>query len=234
MRYKAFIALSLLAAVLLGASWESIAAPSGGTRLPAKYSVELGYEYNMMFKRRLDRSYGDLKTQDNFYTASFGVTDWLSLDGKIGMGDVIEKGGSHLPKLEYNTGFAGGYGLRVRVFEDRRYGVRVIAGFQHISVHPQDRSAGNDKYESFLDDWQVSGLAAWDFKHFTVYAGIKGSDCEIVYKINKDDKKRRPSDSHIGLITGAEIYIFDRKARLGVEGRFFDEAAVSASASLIF
>lgn len=210
------------------------AAPSNGTRLPPRMKVELGYEYNVLFKRPLDRSYGDLRSRNHFYTASFGALDWLSLDGKIGIGDVMQKGGEHLPKLEYDTGFAGGYGFRVKAFDYRRWELRAIVGFQHISVHPQDRSAGGDKYESFLDDWQISGLVAKDFKYVTVYVGMKGSDCEIVYKLNKHDKKRRFSERHIGLINGLEVYMFDNKARINAEARFFDETAFSTSVSYLF
>lgn len=214
-----------------GVTW---AAPSNGTRFPAKGMVELGYEYDVMFKRPLARSYGDLNNQSHFYTATFGVSDWLSLDGKIGLGYVTQKGGNHLPTLEYNTGFAGGYGFRIKAFDYSKLGLRIILGAQHISVHPHDRSIDNDKYESFLDDWQISGLAAKDFKFLTVYTGIKGSDCEIVYKLNKQDKKRRFSEQHIGLITGLELYLFDNKARVNAEARFFDETAFSTSVSYLF
>lgn len=85
----------------------SFAAPSNGSRLPPKGKAEMGYEYNTVFKRPLDRSYGNLKTGCHFFTASAGIFDWLSLDGKIGIGDVGVKGGAHLPKLEFDTGFAG-------------------------------------------------------------------------------------------------------------------------------
>ncbi|MFA5146937.1 MAG: hypothetical protein WC515_06175 [Candidatus Omnitrophota bacterium] len=228
------LALSLSAAVSLSPVSGSYAASSNGTRLPPGHDVELGYEFNMIFDRPLDRSYGTLRSRNHFYTVSFGVADWLSLDGKIGIGDATETGSSHLPKLEFDTGFAGGYGFRFKVFDSEKYHIRVIAGFQHISVHPQDRSAGDDKYESFLDDWQVSGLIAGDIEFVTLYAGIKGSDCEMVYKVNGHDKKRRYSEDHVGLISGAEIYLFDGKARLSVEGRFFDETALSVSSSYLF
>lgn len=233
MRTKTLIML-LLTTILFEPAAELRAAPSNGTRLPPKGGVELGYEYNTIFKRRLARSYGDLTSQNHFYTASFGAFDWLSLDGKIGVGDVTQEGASALPTLEYNTGFAGGYGFRIEVFEERRYGVRLLAGFQHISVHPQDRSADDDKYESFLDDWQGSALVAKDFKFLTVYAGLKGSDCEIVYKVNKHDKSRRFSENHIGFLSGLELYLFGNKAHLSVEGRFFDETALSTSVSYLF
>ncbi len=209
------------------------AAPSNGARFPPNGKIESGYEYNTIFERPLARSFGDLESQNNFYTLSFGVFDWLVVDGKAGIGDIIESDGK-LPKLKYNTGFAGGYGFRVRVFANEEWGLRAILGGQHISVHSQDRSIDNDKYEAFLDDWQISALIAKDFKYLTLYTGMKGSDCQIVYKLNKHDKKRVSSGSHVGLITGAELYLFDGKARIGAEGRFFDETALSASASWLF
>lgn len=228
------IKISILCAALsigfLDGLW---AAPSNGTRFPPKGKIESGYEYNAMFERPLRRSFGDLKTQNNFYTLSLGVFDWLSVDGKVGLGDVTEKDGK-LPTLEYNTGFAGGYGFRMRVFTNELWGLRAILGGQHICVHPQVRSIDNDKYEAILDDWQGSAIIAKDFKFSAIYIGISGSDCQIIYKLNKHDKKRVSSDSYIGLITGAELYLFDGKTRISAEGRFFSETALSTSASWLF
>lgn len=232
--YKKIAKISILCVALSIGFLEGLyAAPSNGTRFPPKGKIESGYQYNVMFERPLSRSFGDLKTQNNFYTLSFGVFDWLSVDGEAGLGDTIEKGGK-LPTLEYNTGFAGGYGFRMRVFKNDQWGLRAILGGQHICVHPQVRSIDNDKYEAILDDWQVSAIIAKDFKFITVYTGIKGSDCQIIYKLNKHDRKRVSSDSYIGLIIGAELYLFDGKARINIEGRFFDETALSTSVSWLF
>jgi len=209
------------------------AAPSNGTRFPPKWKIEAGYEYNNMFKRSLCRAFGNLTTQDHFGTLSLGIFDWLSLDGKAGLGDVTEKSGK-LPSLEYNTGFAGGYGFRMRVYKNEKMGLRAILGGQHICVHPKVRNINSDKYEAILDDWQASAIVAKDFKFNTVYAGISGSDCEIIYRLNGQNKKRVSSDSYIGLITGMEMYLFDGKARIDIEGRFFSETALSTSASWLF
>ncbi|MBN2453291.1 MAG: hypothetical protein JXB40_03410 [Candidatus Omnitrophica bacterium] len=235
---RSISAAILCGALVMGPLEMLSAAPSNGTHFPERGRIESGYGYNAMFKRPLSHSFGDLSTYDQFYMLTFGVYDWLAVDGQAGLGGITEKNGK-LPTLEYNTGFAGGYGFRVKAFENKRWGARIIWGFQHISVHPCDRSINDDKYESFLDDWQLSAVAAKDFyrsgsRVLTAYAGIKGSDCEIVYKLNKHDKKRVSSDRHIGLITGLDIYIFGNKARVGVEGRFFDETALSASASYLF
>jgi len=210
------------------------AAPSGGTRLLERGKIETGYEYNNMFERTLARSYGDLSTADNFFTLSVGVFDWLTLDGKIGVGDERLKGGIHLPKLQLPTGFAGGYGFRVRFFEHAGTGVRIIAGAQHICVHPQARSIDDDKYGTILDDWQVSGLAAKKFKYLTPYIGMKLSDCQFIYTINKHDRKRIYSRNHIGFVFGSDFWILEKKIRVNVEARLFDENAFSTAVAYTF
>ena len=230
---QTYIVILALIVFLLSAK-VSFAAPSNGTKLPTKKRLEVGYEYSLMYKRPLDRSYGNLRAQSNFYTVSYGIFDWLCLDAKIGLGNVRQKGGIHLPKLEYRTGFAGGYGIRIRAFNHAKSGVSVILGAQHISIHPQDRSIDDDKYECFLDDWQISGIMSKRFKYITPYAGMKVSDCEIVYNINKHDKKRRYSKSHIGLICGADILLFEDKLRINLETRFIDETGLSTAIAYLF
>jgi len=210
------------------------AAPSNGPWLLDRGKIEAGYEYNNMFKRALDRSYGNLSTSDNFFVLSVGVFDWLTLDGKIGVGDEGLKGGIHLPKLDSSTGFAGGYGFRVRFFEHAGTGVRIVAGAQHICVHPRDRSINDDKYATILDDWQVSGLVAKKFKYLTPYAGMKLSDCQFIYTINKHDRERRYSLDHIGFVFGSDFWILKDKMRINVEARFFDENAFSTAVAYTF
>jgi len=234
MRRKFLTAFLLCVCVCILQPEESRGAPSNGTRIPPGGRAEAGYEYSVIYKRPLKYSYGNLASQNHFYVVSLGLFGWLSLDGKIGIGDMTLKASSHLPKLEFNTGFAGGYGFRIKAYEKKEWDLKAILGFQHISVHPEERSAGNDKYETFLDDWQVSGLVSKKFKFLTPYVGMKGSDCEMVYKINKHDKKRRFSEYHIGLITGLDFYFFEDKLRANVEGRFFDETALSTSITYLF
>jgi len=224
----------VIALILCADHGVSLAASSNGTRFPAQGRIEAGYEYLNMFRRPLGRSYGVLKTRDHFFTLSVGVFDWLSVDGKIGMGDQTATGGAHLPKLEFNDGFAGGYGLRIKVFEHEPSRLKLIFGAQHISVHPCDRSINGDKYETFLDDWQVSGVASSRFKALNPYVGMKLSDCEFVYKINKHDKKRRYSKYHLGFIVGTDLFFFEDRIRINLEGRFFDETALSTGIAYLF
>lgn len=224
----------LAIALCIGFPQISRATPSNGTRFPPTRNVEFGYEYNMMFKKALNHSHGDLDNQDNFFTASFGAFDWLVLDGKIGLGSVSLKDSVNIPKLDFNAGFAGGYGFRIMAFEHKKLGVRLILGGQHISVHPPARSVNNDKYTSCFDDWQGTAIVAKDFRRFTLYAGAKGSDGQLVYKINNENMKRIYSKNHLGLVTGFEAYLLENKLKIGAEGRFFDETAFSATVSYLF
>ncbi|MDD5427717.1 MAG: hypothetical protein PHI58_00575 [Candidatus Omnitrophica bacterium] len=231
---KPAVAALLVTALAIGFPQTSQAIPSNGTRFPPAREVEFGYEYNAMFKRTLNNSHGEVRNQDQFYTVSFGAFDWLALDGKIGMGDVGLKNSANIPKLDFNAGFAGGYGFRIRAFEHKKLGVRLILGAQHISVHPPERSIDDEKFRSCFDDWQGTGIVAKDFRQFTVYAGMKVSDGQLVYTINKDNQKRLYSENHVGMVTGLEVYLFDNKLRIGAEGRFFDETAFSTTASYLF
>ncbi|MDD4956316.1 MAG: hypothetical protein PHH49_05920 [Candidatus Omnitrophica bacterium] len=210
------------------------ACPSNGSHLVPKGRAEAGIEYNIMYRRDIERSYGELRTQDLFYTVSLGIFDWLALDGKIGIGDIRHRNSPVLPDLEYRTAFAGGYGFRAELFRHRPSGIRIIGGAQHISVHPQDTTNGNNKYESFLDDWQVSALVVKDLRYASLYAGGKLSDCEIVYKTNKHDKKRRFSEDHVGFIGGMDICLPGDRLRLNAELRLFDETAFSTGISYSF
>ena len=226
------IIISLI--LIVAFSSKLYAAPSNGTRFPGKKEFEVGYEFNSLQKRTLDRSYGNLSSTNNFVTVSFGLTDWLALDSKIGLGDVTQKGGIHLPKIEYDTSFAGGYGFRIKLFDDIKTGFRAIVGGQHISVHPKDRSVDDDKFESFLDDWQVSTVVTKKLGILNPYVGVKLSDCEIVYKINKNNRKRRFSENHVGFLFGSDIYLLKDKLRINVEARFFDETAFSTAVAYLF
>jgi len=227
-RHVQAIWILVVLTVLFAIPKETHATSTGGPTLPRQGGVEVGYEYDAMFNRRLEKPYGTLKTYDNFFTISVGFFDWVCFDGKIGVGSVTHTGSKYTPKLEYNSSFAGGYGLRIKVLDHDKTGIRVIAGAHHISVHPQDRWIGTDKYEACLDDWQGSVLAAKDFKYATPYVGIKGSDGEIVYILNYHLQKRRYSQNHVGLVCGSDFLLFNKSVKINVEGRFFDETAMSA------
>jgi len=215
----AIICLALTASPLL-------AAPTDGTNIPYKGKYITGYQNNSIFKHDLANPYGSIKSFQNYYTLSYGVCDWLTLDGKIGFGNVVESGGVN-PKVEHNDGFAGGYGFRLRVLDDPKNKVRVVTGFQHTSTHPVDRDLNGDKRHAIYEDWQVSLVSSKDIGIVTPFAGAKLSYGNLIQETNDIDRKNRPPKYYAGAIIGVSVKV-TKNTYLSVEGHFIDETSLSS------
>lgn len=205
-------------------SFKTYASPAYGTKMPGKNKVTTGYQNNIIFKHDLSNSYGNVRTVQNFYELSFGVYDWFSVDGKVGMGNLRTKGGVH-PTVQHNYGFAGGYGVRFRFLNDIKNKVRVVGGFQHISIHPPSKNVNGDKREAIYEDWQASLLSSKDIGIFTPYAGAKFSYGNLIQRTNNIDRKNRPPLYYGGVIVGCHVNI-SKDVYVTVESHFIDETSL--------
>ncbi len=217
----------LIAAILFTA-YSLFAAPTDGTNIPYKGGYITGYQNNSIFKHDLVKSYGNVRSFQNYYTLSYGVFNWLTLDGKIGFGNVREKGGVH-PTVQHSNGFAGGYGFRLRVIDDAANKVRVVTGFQHTSTHPANRYVNGDKRMAIYEDWQVSLVSSKDIGIFTPFAGGKVSYGNLIQKTNDIDRKNRSPRYYGGAVIGCDIKM-TLNTYISVEGHFIDETSLSAGA----
>jgi len=211
--------------ILLLESFRIYAAPTDGTNIPYKGRYVTGYQSNIIFKHDLSNSYGNVRSAQNYYTISYGVFDWLALDGKIGFGNLREKGGVH-PKVAHNYGFAGGYGFRLRVLDDIKNKIRIVTGFQHTSTHPASRNLNGDKREAIYEDWQVSLVSSKDIGIITAFAGAKLSYGNLIQKTNEIDRKNRPPAYYAGVVLGCDIKLM-KDLYVGVEGHFIDETSLN-------
>ena len=209
----------------------SFAAPCYGTRMPVKNKFIAGLQNYTIFKRYLENSMGKVRSVQYFFQLSYGVLNWLSIDLKIGPGN-IKQNPPGSAELHYPTNFAGGYGLRVKLLDGEK--VKSVLGFQHISVHPKSIHLGNDKNQAILDDWQFSLLASYGFKKFTPYIGTRWSRVDYIHW-NAGDRKRVMSDltKSVGLICGADI-AFNKETWLNIEGQFLDSEALAVSLNFSF
>ena len=192
----------------------------------------MGYQVNVVLKHELNGSHGKIETDQHYLDLSYGVLDWFVFDGKAGIGDTVKEGGD-LPKIDYGYSFAGGYGFRMRFYDSPDSGVRLVGGFHHISVHPQDKTVDGRRYESFLDDWQLDLLCSKQLGKFTPYAGGKGSVFEHVYRVDKGDRRRVSPRYNGGVIAGFDVKVKD-DVTVNVEGRFIDENAISGGVYYTF
>lgn len=199
--------------------------------MPGRNKFFASFQSHSIFKRYLEDSYGKIRSQQQFFGLSYGLLDWLSIDLKAGSGNVKQHpGGSD--EVDYTTNFAGGYGFRVKFFNQQN--IKAVLGFQHISVHPKSTHLGNLKNRAILDDWQWSILASYNFKRITPYLGTRWSRIDYIHWI-LDQRKRWMSDAtkSFGLICGLDIFL-TKNFWINLEGSAFDSEAFAFSFNYSF
>lgn len=228
---KRWLVIIWVSGIGLGWAITAAAAPAYGTRLPEKFHLVVGGQTHAVLNRDLEDAHGEMSSLQHFLLLSFGVTDWLSLDLKGGAGD-IEPDPDNGNKIQYPAFVGGGYGFRVRLYNEER--IKAVFGFQHISIHPYSVFIGNTKNKAVLDDWQFSLLGSYDLKWFTPYLGAKWSRMDYIHWV-EDFRKRKQSDSNdiTGLVTGMDIP-FGKRIWVNVEGQFLDSQAVAVSVNYQF
>lgn len=191
----------------------------------------MGAQTHNILKRYLEDEYGRMRSLQHFLLVSYGVLDWFSLDLKGGAGNIKQHPvGSD--EVDYPSAFAGGYGFRIKFYDNRK--IRMVLGFQHISVHPKEIKLGPTEYSGVLDDWQWSLLASRNLGKVTPYLGAKFSRTDYIHWIG-DDRKRKQSDltKELGLVLGCDFDI-NQRAWVNLEGQLFDIEAVALSFNFSF
>ncbi len=215
---KIFILLGLCMVLAKPAA----AAPCYGTTMPGENSWFTGVEHYQIFQHHLASVWGNIASNQNFLLLSYGIFDWLSLDLKGGEGNLKDYPQDR-PDVRYAAGFAGGYGLRLKLYDENN--LCAVLGFQHISAHPYSAHAQNLHQRGILDDWQASILAGYRIKIFAPYAGVKWSRPDYIHWVDTT-RHRHPAavDRRIGLFAGSDIFFTD-SLWLNAEYQFVDGAA---------
>jgi hypothetical protein len=218
----------ILAVIMFGQSNCSpvFAAPCYGTGMPNKDKASIGLQENAAYKKTLKADYGQIDSQQTFFLLSWGFAYWFCFDGKIGMGDLKyhPRAGQN---IYYKKGFAGGYGFRVKAYDQEKN--RVVFGFQHISVHPFANRVDDIRHKAIFDDWQFSFLVSHDFSKITPYIGIKAERADYLRWINKSQARNRGyMGKSAGLVLGFDLPV-SKKVCFNIEGQFFNGKAGSAA-----
>ncbi|MBF0485597.1 MAG: hypothetical protein HQL16_03680 [Candidatus Omnitrophica bacterium] len=210
----------------------AFAAPAYGTKMPKAKEAFWGIGEYTIFFRTLNKDHGELKSQQEHILLSYGVTDWFSLDLKASLG-TIESDPYTGSKIKYDHPvWGGGYGFRVRLYENGP--VRVVSGFQHISIHPKTVKGNGEKNNAILDDWQASALVSYDLKKFTPYTGLRYGTTDYIHRINNDaDRVYSPESRRFDAVLGVDIPV-SRKAWINLEGAFGSGEALATSLNFHF
>jgi hypothetical protein len=207
------------------------ATPCYGTKMPQKKRIFMGLQAHSIFKRYLEDEYGKLRSLQHFLLLSYGVFDWLAIDLKGGAG-YIKQHPIGSDEVDYPTNFAGGYGFRLKVYDKQK--IKMVFGFQHISVHPKSIHLGNVKNKAILDDWQVCGLVSYVWGKFTSYLGTRWSRIDYIHWVG-EDRKRVMSDltKSVGLVLGFDLQL-TKNFWLNLEGSLFDSETAAISVNYSF
>ncbi len=211
--------------------YSAYSAPCYGTRSPEKGEFFGGFQSHSLFNRHLESEHGEVRSNQHFFQLSYGLYDWLSLDLKAGLGN-IKQHPFESDEIDYPSGFAGGYGFRVKFYDTEK--IKMVFGFQHISVHPEFIHLNGQKNKAILDDWQLSLLASYSFNRITPYGGIKWSRLDYIHWIG-DDRIRIMSDltENLGAVCGFDIPL-NKKVWINVEGQFVETEALAVSFNFEF
>ncbi len=207
------------------------AAPAYGTRMPEKNRLAAGLQYYTLLHRDLEYDSGTLRSQQEFLLLSYGVTDWLSVDLKGGVGNIRQRP-QDADTLRYPTFLGGGYGFRVRAFA--RGPFKAVCGFQHISIHPYSIDVGPFKHKAVLDDWQFSALGSYSLGRLTPYLGGRWSRADYIHWVDGvRNRVKSTAGKSLGLIAGMDIAVTPR-VWLNLEAQAFDSTAFAASVNYAF
>jgi hypothetical protein len=224
--------LVLLLLMFLGTTVIAMSAPAYGTKMPQKGEVFWGLQHYAILDRDLNKDHGSMQSQQDHVLLSYGVADWFTLDLKWTRGDIthIDQDGT---KIKYDHPvWGGGYGFRVRLYENGP--VKVVSGFQHISVHPRTVKRNGEKNNAILDDWQGSALVSYAFRKFTPYTGLRYGTTDYIHRLNNDaDRVYSPESRRMDAVLGADIPLTSR-VWVNVEGAFGGGKAVATSVNFKF
>jgi hypothetical protein len=200
--------------------------------MPGKHKLFAGVEYNFVIEREFQNNHGRVKNPDQFFMLSYGLCEWLSIDLKGGCGKIEFKD-SEVGDQDFSTSLAGAYGFRLRLWENKEKNLKLVTGFQHISVHPRHTHTSLGKYAVVVDEWQGSCLGSVRIKQFVPYLGFKYETYDLIRWIDSTHRKRYKSKGNWGPVLGTDFWI-NKNWKLNLECQLLGEKSASASLGFDF
>lgn len=206
------------------------AVPMKGPYFLKKGQIETGLEANLVLRRDIENITTNIQSAQFFYCIAYGIFDWLNIEGKYGSGD-IKNDQYNDQKFYYNYNWGGGYGLRIKAFEDDK--IKVILGCHHISIHPDpNKNTDNLTHRAILDETQFDTTLSLKGEKLSPYVGAKVSHTRLIRRINSERATLRAEENY-GFALGFD-YFFKKNVRFNLESRFIDEYALTTGITYIF
>ena len=177
------------------------------------------------------------------HSRGYGLTDWLSVYGKIG-GAFIEVDDPSIKKKKavdpstkhsFGANVLASLQVKARLLQHQRTGVEWDGSIQYVDM----RAGHKDKNEGRWHEWQFATSIAKAFGRVKPYVGAKLSIVDFSYKVREEGVLLRhdkyEEDSPLGLFVGTDVYLGQHEdVILNVETGYVDGADIAVSIGYLF
>ena len=212
------------------ASAEPVGSPSGVLR---KGQWLLGLGAGGVFGRIVKATASGASTNESVYNIQhvrgYGLTDWLSLYGKIGWASMIvsDAGVSN----DFGSNLLLGAQVKTRLWHHPRWNCEWDGSFQYLWIGaPHQRSHHQGRWQ----EYQVATSVAKSFGRITPYVGVKASLVNFSYKLRKNGHittigKYKPRGI-AGPIVGAD-YVVGEDMIINIESAYINGPELTVTVS---
>ncbi len=242
---KILVVLGIILSFTLAAECTSVGAPGF---LPERGRYIMGFEYGSVKGRDVSDSKLGAKALDvesGQYLAKilYGLSDRVSLLARIGSSDLKLWNPNTSATYNHSSDLAWGLGVRTIFFEDLELGLSLGGGAQYFTFEPQktsdNRTAEWTEWDASLYvvvvntvDESTSLVEPFTLTSSSFHAGARYSDASIDWTYG-GLKGSLESDDSFGFFTGFD-FVFNDAYILGIEARFSDERAYTATLGFKF
>ena len=242
---KILILLAVVLGFTLAVECASVGAPGF---LPERGRYIVGFEYGSVKGRDLsDSKLGtnalEVESAQYFAKILYGLSDRISLLARIGSSDLKLWNPNTSATYNHSSDLAWGLGLKTIFFEDLGLGLSLGGGAQYFTFEPKKTS---DNRTAEWTEWDASlymvivnivSEATSLVEPFTLtstsfHAGARYSDASVDWTYG-GLKGSLQSDESFGFFTGFD-FVFNDNYILGIEARFSDESAYTATLGFKF
>ena len=216
-------------------------------------ALSVAYVYDHVSERKLNK----LSGKANFDSMDGKITvtwkNWLDFYTTLGGIQKFEVKGNVLAsgdKLNFDDSFIWGLGVSAIIYKSEKLGVQFFADGNYRQTVDMDLNSGVLNGTSFSksdiptglsvtgkwQEWQTALGVSKKFQYFIPYAGVKYSDIKATGKVSASGNSvsySLSSKNKVGPFVGISITPF-KALSIDITGRFVDETAVSAAATIRF
>ncbi|MBI3321905.1 MAG: hypothetical protein HYZ91_06540 [Candidatus Omnitrophica bacterium] len=171
----------------------------------------------------------------------YGLTDWLSVYGKIG-GAYLEVDDASIKKAtttstthSFGGGLLSSVQVKSKLFENRQKTWEWDGSLQYVDIRARHRGKNDGRWH----EWQFGTSLARSFGNVKPYVGVKYSMIHFLYRVRENGtllkQGRYQEQGPVGPFLGADLYLgrYD-DVTINIEGAYLNGAEIALALSYSF